>query len=110
MPLNTQALSNKFGVSITGVDLSRELDEKLFNEIVDVFVKKQVLVFAINISSLNIRLPSAGGLARSKCCMTRTSGCRAFRKSPSSPMRRSTGRGVRRDSHQDQVADGWGLA
>jgi taurine dioxygenase len=53
MPLNTQALSNKFGVSITGVDLSRELDEKLFNEIVDVFVKKQVLVFAINISSLN---------------------------------------------------------
>ena len=45
MPLNTQALSNKFGVVITGVDLSKELDEKLFNEIVDVFVKKQVLVF-----------------------------------------------------------------
>ena len=45
MPLNTQALSNKFGVAITGVDLSKELDEKLFNEIVDVFVKKQVVVF-----------------------------------------------------------------
>ena len=45
MPLNTQTLSNKFGVAITGVDLSKELDEKLFNEIVDVFVKKQVLVF-----------------------------------------------------------------
>ena len=28
MPLNTQALSNKFGVAITGVDLSKELDEK----------------------------------------------------------------------------------
>jgi hypothetical protein len=25
MPLNTQALSNKFGVTITGVDLSKEL-------------------------------------------------------------------------------------
>src|SRR5205809_7696218 len=45
MPLNTQALSNKFAVAITGVDLSKELDEKLFDEIVDVFVKKQVLVF-----------------------------------------------------------------
>ena len=42
MPLNTEPLSNKFGVSITGVDLSKELDEKLFNEIIDVFVKKQV--------------------------------------------------------------------
>jgi hypothetical protein len=40
MPLNTQALSNRFGVAITGVDLSKELDEELFNEIVDVFVKK----------------------------------------------------------------------
>ena len=46
MPLDTQPLSDKFGVAITGVDLSKELDEKLFNEIVDVFVKKQVLVFA----------------------------------------------------------------
>ena len=45
MLLNTQPLWNKFGVAITGVDLSKELDEKLFNEIVDVFVKKQVLVF-----------------------------------------------------------------
>ena len=45
MPLNMQPLSDRFGVSITGVDLSKELDEKLFDEIVDVFVKKQVLVF-----------------------------------------------------------------
>ena len=45
MPLNTQPLSDKFGVAITGVDLSKEPDEKLFNEIVDIFVKKQVLVF-----------------------------------------------------------------
>ena len=45
MPLTMQALSDKFGVAITGVDLSKELDEKLFNEIVDVFVKKQVVVF-----------------------------------------------------------------
>ena len=45
MPLNMQALSNKFGVAITGVDLSKEPDQSLFNEIVDVFVKKQVVVF-----------------------------------------------------------------
>ena len=45
MPLTTQPLSNKFGVAITGVDLSKELDQKLFNEIVDVFLQKQVLVF-----------------------------------------------------------------
>ena len=45
MPLNMQPLSDKFGVAITGVDLSKELDEKLFDEIVDVFVKKQILVF-----------------------------------------------------------------
>jgi len=45
MPLNMQPLSDKFGVAITGVDLSKELDETLFNEIVDLFVKKQVLVF-----------------------------------------------------------------
>ena len=37
MPLNMQSLSDKFGVAITGVDLSEELDETLFNEIVDVF-------------------------------------------------------------------------
>ena len=45
MPLKMQALSNKFGVAITGVDLSKELDQNLFDEIVDTFVKKQVLVF-----------------------------------------------------------------
>ena len=45
MPLNMQPLSDKFGVAITGVDLSTELDETLFNEIVNVFVRKQVLVF-----------------------------------------------------------------
>jgi TfdA family taurine catabolism dioxygenase TauD len=45
MPLNTQPLSDKFGVAIIGVDLSKEPDEKLFNEIVDIFVKNQVLVF-----------------------------------------------------------------
>lgn len=45
MPLNTQPLSGKVGVAITDVDLSKELDEKLLSEIVDVFVKKQVLVF-----------------------------------------------------------------
>ena len=45
MPLNTQALSNKFGVAITGVDLSKELEQNLFNEIVEAFVAKQVLVF-----------------------------------------------------------------
>jgi taurine dioxygenase len=45
MPLNMQPLSDKFGVAITNVDLSKDLDEKLFDEIVDVFVRKQVLVF-----------------------------------------------------------------
>ena len=45
MPLNMQPLSDKFGVAITNVDLSKDIDQSLFNEIVDVFVKKQVLVF-----------------------------------------------------------------
>jgi alpha-ketoglutarate-dependent taurine dioxygenase len=45
MPLNMQPLSDKFGVAITNVDLSKDIDQNLFNEIVDVFVKKQVLVF-----------------------------------------------------------------
>ena len=63
MPLTMQPLSDKFGVAITGVDLSTELDEKLFNEIVDVFVKSRSWFFAISISSLNIKLPSAAGLA-----------------------------------------------
>jgi len=81
MPLNIQPLSDKFGVAITNVDLPNDVDQSLFNEIVDIFVKKRVLIFfAINISSRNIKLPSAGGLARSKCCMTRISGCWAFRK------------------------------
>ena len=45
MPLNMQPLSDKFGVAITNVDLSKDIDQSLFDEIVDVFVKKQVLVF-----------------------------------------------------------------
>jgi taurine dioxygenase len=45
MPLNMQPLSNKFGVAVTNVDLSKDMDQSLFDEIVDVFVKKQVLVF-----------------------------------------------------------------
>jgi len=44
MPLDMQPLSEKFGVAITNVDLSKDID-RLFDEIVDVFVKKQVLVF-----------------------------------------------------------------
>ena len=44
MPLDMQPLSDKFGVAITGMDLSKDLDQILFDEIVDVFVKKQVLV------------------------------------------------------------------
>ena len=57
MPLAMQALSNKFGVAITGVDLSKELDEKLFNEIVDVFVKGKIQgqTFA---SRLSFRFPA----------------------------------------------------
>jgi alpha-ketoglutarate-dependent taurine dioxygenase len=45
MPLTMQPLSDRFGVAITDVDLSKDVDQSLFNEIVDVFVKKQVLVF-----------------------------------------------------------------
>jgi taurine dioxygenase len=45
MPLNMQPLSDKFGVAITNVDLSKNIDQSFFDEIVDVFVKKQVLVF-----------------------------------------------------------------
>ena len=83
MPLNMQPLSDRFGVSITGVDLSKELDEKLFDEIVDVFVKKQVLVFRNQHIEPQHQVAFSGGLGPSKCCMTRISGCRAFRKSPS---------------------------
>ena len=45
MPLDMQPLSDRFGVAITNVDLSKDIDQSLFGEIVDVFVKKQVLVF-----------------------------------------------------------------
>jgi taurine dioxygenase len=45
MPLNIYPLSDKFAVAITNVDLSKDIDQSLFDEIVDVFVKKQVLVF-----------------------------------------------------------------
>jgi len=45
MPLDIKPLSKKFGVAITNVDLSNDVDQNLFNEIVDLFVKKQVLVF-----------------------------------------------------------------
>jgi taurine dioxygenase len=44
MPVNMQPLSDKFGVAITNVDLSKDVDQSLFDEIVDVFVKNQVLV------------------------------------------------------------------
>ena len=66
MPLNMQPLSDKFGVAITGVDFSKELDEKLFNEIVDVFVKKQVLVFRDQHIEPQHQVASAGGLAHRK--------------------------------------------
>src|SRR5262249_12686070 len=45
MPLDMQPLSNKFGVDNTVVDITKDLDQNLFNEIIDIFVKKQVLVF-----------------------------------------------------------------
>src|SRR5690242_7191623 len=45
MPLDMQPLSDRFGVAITNVDLSKDIDQSLFDAIVDVFVKKQVLVF-----------------------------------------------------------------
>ena len=45
MPLNMQPLSDKFGVAITNVDLAKDVDQSLFDEIVDLFVKKQLLVF-----------------------------------------------------------------
>jgi hypothetical protein len=38
MPLNMQPLSDKFGVAITNVDLSKDIDQNPFDEIVDVFV------------------------------------------------------------------------
>jgi hypothetical protein len=39
-----QSLSDKFCVAISNVDLSKDIDQRLFDEIVGVFVKKQVLV------------------------------------------------------------------
>ena len=45
MPLNMQPLSDEFAVAITGVDLAEELSPELFDEIVDIFAKKQVVVF-----------------------------------------------------------------
>jgi len=45
MTLNIKLLSDKFGIASTGVDVSQEVDEPLFHEILDLFVKKQVLVF-----------------------------------------------------------------
>ena len=56
--LNMQPLPDKFGIAITNVDLSKEIDESLFDEIVDVFVKKQVLVF----SRSTYRAPTSGCL------------------------------------------------
>jgi hypothetical protein len=35
-----QPLSASFGVASTNVDLSKDIDQSLFDEIVDVFVKK----------------------------------------------------------------------
>ena len=90
MPLNMQPLSDRFGVAITNVDLSKDIDERLFDEIVDVFVKKQVLVFRDQHIEPQHQVAFSRDLARSKCCMTRISGCRASRRSPSFPMRRST--------------------
>jgi hypothetical protein len=78
MPLKMQPLSDKFGVAITGVDLSKELDEKLFNEIVDVFVKKQVLVFRDQHIEPQHQVAFSKRFGRSKCCLTRISGCRGF--------------------------------
>ena len=46
MPLNIQPLSDKFRVAITNVDLSKDIDQSpFFDEILDIFLKKQVLVF-----------------------------------------------------------------
>ena len=83
MPLNMQPFVDKFGAAITGVDLSKELDEKLFDEIVDVFVKKQVLVFRDQHIESQHQVAFSRRFGPLECCMTRISGCRAFRKLPS---------------------------
>jgi alpha-ketoglutarate-dependent taurine dioxygenase len=60
-------LSDKFGIAIRGVDLSKELDEKLFTEIVDVFVKKAGPGFRNQHIEPRHQVAFSGGLARSKC-------------------------------------------
>ena len=63
--------------------MSKELDEKLFDEIVDIFVKKQVAGFSrstYRAATSSCLQPKVSAL--SKCCLTRISGCRAFRKLP----------------------------
>ena len=67
MPLNIYPLSDKFAVAITNVDLSKDIDQSLFDEIVDVFVKKQVLVFRNQHIEPQHQVASAGGSAPSKC-------------------------------------------
>jgi hypothetical protein len=56
----------------------------MFDEIVDVLLKQQVLV-PQSAHRGNIKLPSAAGLAHSNCSMARISGCRGFRRSSSFP-------------------------
>ncbi len=90
MPLHMQPLSNKFGVAITGVDMSKELDQNLFNEIVDVFVKKQVLVFRDQHIEPQHQVVFSRRFGPLEMLYDEISGCRAFRKLPFSPMRRST--------------------
>jgi alpha-ketoglutarate-dependent taurine dioxygenase len=69
MALNMQPLSDKFGVAITGIDLSKDVDQNLFNEIVDVFVKKQVLVFRDQHIDFQHQVAFSRRFGRSKCCM-----------------------------------------
>src|SRR5687767_14732899 len=90
MPLDTQALSNKFGVAITGVDLSRELDEKLFNEIMDVFVKKQVLVFRDQHIEPQHQVAFSRRFGPLEMLYDEDQGVPVFQKLPSSPLKRST--------------------
>lgn len=45
MPLTIQPLSDGFGAEITGIDLSQDMDDTLFDKIVGAFVAHQVLVF-----------------------------------------------------------------
>ena len=67
LPIDRPTLLRRVAIAaIYGVDLSKELDEKLFNEIVDVFVKKQVLVFRDQHIEPQHQVASAGGLAPRK--------------------------------------------